>query len=111
VEDATSAVSETVATVKDSIQDTVSTVTGSVQDTVTTVKDTFQEGVETVKSLFDVPEIVAHHPWPAMAGAVALGFCLERYFGKTDSVAQKMAEAAPPAPAPSAVVSGKHGHR
>jgi len=101
VQEATSAVSDTVASVKDSIQDTVASVTGSVQETVTTVKDTLHDGVESVKSMFDVPHLVEQHPWTAVAGAVAVGFCLERTFGKSSApMTEKMAEASVPVAAP-----------
>lgn len=100
VQEATSAVSETVTTVKDSIQDTVAAVTGTVQDTVTTVKDTLHEGVESVKSMFDVPHLVEQHPWSAVACSLAVGFCLERTFGKAKaaSMTEKMSEASAPTP-------------
>jgi ElaB/YqjD/DUF883 family membrane-anchored ribosome-binding protein len=100
VQEATSAVSDTVASVKESIQDTVATVTDSVQDTVTTVKDTLHDGVESVKSMFDIPHLVEQHPWAAVAGSIAVGFCLERTFGKrTTPMTEKMAEASAPIPA------------
>jgi ElaB/YqjD/DUF883 family membrane-anchored ribosome-binding protein len=113
VEEATSAVTETVATVKDSIQDTVTTVKDTVEGTVTSVKDTLQEGVNTVKSMFDLPHLVEQHPWPVIGASIALGYCLERYFGKTDSVAEKMSEAAVPVPkppAPAAAAKHMRGH-
>lgn len=111
VNEATSAVSETVASVKESIQDTVASVSGSVQDTVTTVKETLHDGVESVKSMFDIPHLVEQHPWPAVAGSIALGFCLERAFGKaTTPMTEKMAEASAPMPTqPGQTGSGLQG--
>jgi len=113
VQEATSAVSETVTSVKESIQDTVATVTGSVQDTVTTVKDTLHDGVESVKNMFDVPHLVEQHPWPAVAGSIALGFCLERTFGKaTTPMTEKMSEASAPMPnQPGQAGSGATGYQ
>jgi len=64
---ATDAVTETVGTVKDTVQETVEAVKGTARDTV-----------QTVREAFDIRRQVCRHPWPAMGGAVAVGFLLER---------------------------------
>jgi len=71
---ATSAVAEKVEAVKESVQETVATLTGTVQDTVTTVKETLHKGVTTFRHFFDVRGHVARHPWPMVAGSIAVGF-------------------------------------
>jgi len=65
VEEATSAVSETVGVIKD-----------TVQESVTSVNDTVKEGVETVKDFLDVPAHVDRHPWLMLGGSVTAGFVL-----------------------------------
>src|SRR5262249_27050982 len=72
MEEATSAVSETVDVIKD-----------SVQGTVTAVNETVKESVETVKDWFDVSGHVQVHPWLAMGGSVAAGYCLGTLFNRT----------------------------
>jgi len=64
---ATDAVTETIGTVKDTVQETVESVKGTARDTVQTVRDAF-----------DLRRQVCRHPWPALGGAVAAGFLLER---------------------------------
>src|SRR5262249_33716854 len=63
VQNATSAVSDSVECVKDAVQETVDRAKTSVYDTVEAVKDTF-----------DVTRQVREHPWLMMGGSVALGF-------------------------------------
>jgi hypothetical protein len=63
VEGATTAVSETVANVKDAVQETVST-----------VKETVSETVEGVKEAFDLRRQVERHPCLMTAAALAVGY-------------------------------------
>lgn len=63
VHEATCAVTETVATVKEAVQDTVGT-----------LKESVQESVHTVKETLSMPHQVDRHPWVMFAGSVALGF-------------------------------------
>lgn len=63
VQDASTAVNETVGNVKE-----------AVQDTVQNVKDSVHETVETVKGAFDIRYQTAQRPWTMMTGAVGLGF-------------------------------------
>jgi len=71
---ATDAVSETIGTVKDTVQETVDAVKGTARDTV-----------ESVREAFDIRHQVCRHPWPAVGGAVAVGFLLERLLERETS--------------------------
>jgi len=63
IHDATSAVHETVSTVKTAFKDTVGAVTGSVS--------TVSQGV---KDAFDIRSHIRANPWPIIAGAALSGF-------------------------------------
>jgi len=71
VEEATTAVNETVDVIKE-----------SVQGTVTAVNETVKESVEAVKDWFDVNAHVREHPWLMVGGSVAVGYCLGTVLGK-----------------------------
>jgi len=63
VHEATSAVHDTVVNMKETAHETIHTVKESVQDAVQTVRDTVNIRLQ-----------VERHPWPMMAGSVAVGF-------------------------------------
>jgi len=63
VQEATCAVSDTVASVKEAVQETVGSLKESVQETVHTVKETV-----------NISHQVDRHPWVMVAGSVALGY-------------------------------------
>jgi len=76
VENATSAVNETVGAIKETVHDTVATVNQSVHDTVASVNQSVKGGVDTVKDMLDVPAHVDNHPWLMLGGSVAVGYVL-----------------------------------
>src|SRR5262249_12539708 len=63
VHEATRAVSQTVASVKEAVQETVGSLKESVQETVHSVKESV-----------NIKRQVDRHPWVMMAGSVALGY-------------------------------------
>jgi len=63
VHEATRAVSQTVASVKEAVQETVGSLKASVQETVHSVKESV-----------NIKRQVDRHPWAMMAGSVALGY-------------------------------------
>jgi len=72
-------VAGTVNQVKAVVDDTIGVIKETVQDTketVNVVTESVQEGVKSVQKNLDVTVHVAAHPWWAMAGSVATGFCL-----------------------------------
>src|SRR5262245_32231763 len=112
VKEATEAVSDTVGTVKETVEETVSTVKGSVESAVGTVKGAVTDSVETVKDWLDVSTHVQNHPWLAMAGAVAAGYCLETMLEPRSPEAPHRETYTSPAPQrPFASPSRKQGQR
>jgi len=79
VENATTAVNETVDVIKETVHETVATVQEGVKGSVDSVKD-----------LMDVPAHVDRHPWLMVGGSVAVGYCLGTL----------LAPNPPPAPSP-----------
>jgi ElaB/YqjD/DUF883 family membrane-anchored ribosome-binding protein len=67
-------VTNTVQGAAQSVGDTVETVKHAVEDTVNSVKSTVQESMHAVGEAFSIQHHVEKHPWPMMAGAVAVGF-------------------------------------
>jgi len=72
-------VTGTVDQMATAVQDTVGVIQDSVQEakaTVSAVNESVQEGVKSVKESLDVSVHVQAHPWMAVAGSIAAGFCL-----------------------------------
>jgi ElaB/YqjD/DUF883 family membrane-anchored ribosome-binding protein len=67
-------VTDTVQGAAQSVGDTVENVKHAVEDTVNSVKTTVQESVHAVSEALSLSHHVERHPWPMMAGAVAVGF-------------------------------------
>jgi hypothetical protein len=78
VQEARSAVSQTVETLKD----TVGTVKETVTDTVSAVKESVQEGVATVKDWLDVRAQVDRHPWIMTGGSILAGYLIGTMFDR-----------------------------
>jgi len=74
VQGAAQSVGDTVETVKQTVGDTVETVKHAVEDTVNSMKTSVQESIHAVGEAFSIKHHVENHPWPMMAGAVAVGF-------------------------------------
>jgi ElaB/YqjD/DUF883 family membrane-anchored ribosome-binding protein len=68
VEQVTTAVTDTVEAIKDSVQET--------KATVSVVNETVQDSVKSMQDCLDMNAQVQAHPWWVMAGSVAAGFCL-----------------------------------
>ena len=69
----------TVDQVTNAVSDTVQAIKGTVDDakeTASVVNETVQESVKSVQKSLDVDAHVQAHPWLAVAGSVATGFCL-----------------------------------
>jgi len=64
----TTVVNDTVGAIKESVHEA--------KATVSAVNESVQEGVKSVQESLDVSAHVQAHPWWAMAGSVAAGFCL-----------------------------------
>jgi len=72
-------VTGTVDQVTTVVHDTVDTIKETVQEakaTVSAVGESVQESVKSVQESLDVSACVQAHPWSALAGSVAVGFCL-----------------------------------
>jgi ElaB/YqjD/DUF883 family membrane-anchored ribosome-binding protein len=67
-------VTNTVQGAAQSVGDTVESVKHAVEDTVNSVRTSVQEGMHAVGEAFSIQHHVEKHPWPMMAGAVAVGF-------------------------------------
>jgi ElaB/YqjD/DUF883 family membrane-anchored ribosome-binding protein len=67
-------VTNTVQGAAQSVGDTVETMKHAVEDTVNSVKTTVQDSMHAVGEAFSIQHHVEKHPWPMMAGAVAVGF-------------------------------------
>ena len=78
VAEATASVVETVQNATASVSETVGSVNSAVQGTVENVKNTMSETVQSLKESFDLFEQTRRHPWPTIAGAVAVGFVAAR---------------------------------
>jgi len=74
VQGAAQSVGDTVESVKHAVEDTVNTVKSTVQDSVNTMKSTVQDSMHAVGEALSLQHHVEQHPWPMMAGAVAVGF-------------------------------------
>jgi ElaB/YqjD/DUF883 family membrane-anchored ribosome-binding protein len=76
---------ETVTGTTHAVEETVENVKEAVEETVEKVKDSVTSTLETVKNALNLKLQVERHPWPMMAGAVAVGFLggylLDRAFG------------------------------
>jgi ElaB/YqjD/DUF883 family membrane-anchored ribosome-binding protein len=67
-------VTNTVQGAAQSVGDTVESVKHAVEDTVNSVKTSVQDGMHAVGEALSLQHHVERHPWPMMAGAVAVGF-------------------------------------
>jgi len=78
VAEATASVVETVQNATASVSETVDNVNSAVQGTVESVRTSMADTVHALKDSLDLSEHVRQHPWPTVAGAVALGFVAGR---------------------------------
>jgi ElaB/YqjD/DUF883 family membrane-anchored ribosome-binding protein len=72
--DTVQSVGDTVESVKHAVEDTVQQVKSTVQESVQQVKTSLQDGAHAVGEALSIRHHVEQHPWPMMAGAVAVGF-------------------------------------
>lgn len=94
VQEATSAVSETVDTIKEATQETVGTVKDTVQETVSAVRDTF-----------DLELQFQRHPWVLLGGSVAVGYVAGRLLDRSAGPAPR-----PETPRVTPAVAQTNGH-
>jgi len=74
VQEAVQGATDAVSSVTESMGNTVDSVKDTVEESVQSVRDKFNETVSSVSDSLDLSAHVARHPWPMMAGAVAVGF-------------------------------------
>lgn len=91
VAEATASVVETVQNATASVSETVESVNSAVHGTVESVRTTMSDTVHALKDSLDVSEHVRQHPWPTLAGAVALGFVASRLLHGPDEPRRKFA--------------------
>ena len=80
IDETRSALTQKLETLEQGVKDTVQDAKEAVSDTIESVKDTVKDTVETVKNALDIKPYVERHPWPMVAGSVALGWVLGRMF-------------------------------
>jgi ElaB/YqjD/DUF883 family membrane-anchored ribosome-binding protein len=69
-------ITEKLETLENKVVSSVQQASTAVTETVANVKETMHEGVEKVKDAFDVKAHVDHHPWLMLGGAVMAGYAL-----------------------------------
>lgn len=67
-------VGDTVESVKHAVGDTVESVKHAVEETVNQVRTTVHDSMHAVGEALSISHHVEKHPWPMMAGAMAVGF-------------------------------------
>jgi ElaB/YqjD/DUF883 family membrane-anchored ribosome-binding protein len=97
---ATTAVQDTVHSVKAAVEDTMVSLSDRVKESVTTVKDS----VSTVKASLDVRDHIRDQPWSAIAGAALSGVIAGYLFGpgrrRANPAAPNWSPSPPPVAAP-----------
>jgi len=91
VAEATASVMETVQNATSTVSETVDTVTHAVQGTVDSVRSSVEGTVDSVKGALDLSSQVRSHPWPMLAGAVAVGYVAGTYLQSTQRSPQPFA--------------------
>lgn len=82
--EATASVVETVQNATASVSETVGQVNSAVQGTMESVRSKVEDTVHALKDSLDLSEHVRQHPWPTLAGAVAIGFVAGRLLNGSD---------------------------
>jgi len=75
---------EKLETLENKVIHSVQQATSAVTDTVTNVKESMHEGVEKVKDAVDVRAHVDRHPWLMMGGAVMAGYALGTLLSRSE---------------------------
>jgi len=72
--------SDKLETLENKFLNTVQDATSAVNETVTSVRESMHEGVETVKDFVDVKAHADRHPWAVFGGSVLCGYLVANLF-------------------------------